>query len=68
MRTQAGWKMHTYPEVMFRAVNYTTKGKICLPDKPPSSRELDFNSASNLYADAEGVSFRAFPFSLWMES
>jgi len=53
---QAGWKTHTYPEVMFRALNYTAKGRTCLPDKPPSSRNLDFNSASNLYADAEAVS------------
>ena len=54
--------MHTYPEVMFRASNYSSKGHSCLPDRPPTTRALDFNSASNLYADAEevGTSHKTF--------
>lgn len=52
---QAGWRTHTYPEVMFRAVSYSDKGHSCLPERPPATRELDFNRASNLYADAEEV-------------
>ena len=54
---QAGWQMHNYPEVMFRAVNFSTEGQACMADKPPTDRRLTFNSASNLYSDAEAVGF-----------
>ena len=49
--------MHNYPEVMFRAVNFSTEGQACMADKPPTDRRLTFNSASNLYSDAEAVGF-----------
>lgn len=53
---QAGWYTHTYPEVMLKALNFAQEGALCMPDKAPVYRQLDFNSASNLYADAEEVS------------
>lgn len=55
--------MHTYPEVMFKATNFTTSSQNCMADKAPIERHLDFNSASNLYADAEEVSTSHSPFS-----
>lgn len=52
---QAGWYMHSYPACMFKALNYTARGTMCVPDRPPAERHLDFNSASNLYGDAQEV-------------
>lgn len=49
--------MHTYPEIVFKVKKYLVEGHSCLPDKPPLDRQLDFNAASNLYSDAEQVSF-----------
>ena len=53
---QSGWRTHTYPEVLFRVTSYLMEGHSCLPDKPPMDRQLDFNSVSNLYSDAEQAS------------
>ena len=47
--------MHTYPTAMFRLNNFTTEGYSCMADKAPTDRHLTFNSASNLYANAEEV-------------
>ena len=46
--------MHTYPEVLFRAVNLTSHGD-CNPDKAPVERHISFGSASNILGDPEEV-------------
>ena len=46
--------MHTYPEVLFKAVNLTSRGD-CNPDKAPVERHISFGSASNILGDPEEV-------------
>ena len=46
--------MHTYPEVLFKAVNLTSGGD-CNPDKAPVERHISFGSASNILGDPEEV-------------
>ena len=52
---QAGLRVHTYPEVLFKAVNLTSNGANCNPDKAPVERHISFGSASNILGDPEEV-------------
>jgi len=52
---QAGLRVHTYPEVLFKAVNLTANGGNCNPDKAPVERHISFGSASNILGDPEEV-------------
>ena len=58
---QAGLRVHTYPEVLFRGVNLTSNGGNCNPDKAPVERHISFGSASNILGDPEEVCLILFP-------
>ncbi|KAK9805857.1 hypothetical protein WJX73_008965 [Symbiochloris irregularis] len=50
---QQDMQLHTYPQAMFKVLNFTSQGYSCMPDKVPVDRALTFPVASNLYRDAE---------------